>query len=158
MVQKRFKNEIWIFSKRENNLGFRNKNMHAMKCNLSNYSKFFLLLFKWNTLTWQVLNFSEYHGVTWEHWIHLRWKLIIVSEMGWGCKGEPSLIKNDVSGDLDAISGKIKAPIPFVVRGIADEDTPARMRNKLMRAYRKQVGESGRPKNPELLIGRRCVV
>jgi hypothetical protein len=63
-----------------------------------------------------------------------------------------------VSGDLDAISGKIKAAIPFVVRGIADEDIPTRMRNKLMRAYREQVGESGRPKNPELLIGRRCVV
>jgi hypothetical protein len=29
-----------IFSKSENNLGFKNKNMHAMKYNLSNYLKF----------------------------------------------------------------------------------------------------------------------
>jgi hypothetical protein len=28
------------FQKSKIDLGFRNKNMHAMKCNLSNYSKF----------------------------------------------------------------------------------------------------------------------
>jgi hypothetical protein len=37
---KRFKNEIQIFLKSKNNLGLRDKNMHAMKCNLWNYSKF----------------------------------------------------------------------------------------------------------------------
>jgi PHP family Zn ribbon phosphoesterase len=36
---KDFKNEIQIFSKSEIDLGLRNKNMHAMKYNLSNYSK-----------------------------------------------------------------------------------------------------------------------
>jgi hypothetical protein len=37
--RKRFKNEIQIFLKSKNNLVLRHKNMHAMKCNLSNYSK-----------------------------------------------------------------------------------------------------------------------
>jgi hypothetical protein len=32
--------------KSEIDLGLRNKNMHAMKCNLSNYSKNFLLLIR----------------------------------------------------------------------------------------------------------------
>jgi hypothetical protein len=41
---KRFQNKIWIFLKSETNLGPRNKNMYAMKCNLSNYSKKILLL------------------------------------------------------------------------------------------------------------------
>jgi hypothetical protein len=36
---KRFQNKIWIFSKNEINLGLRNKNMHAIKYCLSNYSK-----------------------------------------------------------------------------------------------------------------------
>jgi PHP family Zn ribbon phosphoesterase len=40
--RKRFKNEIQIFSKSEIDLGLRNKkNIHAMKCNLLNYSKIF---------------------------------------------------------------------------------------------------------------------
>jgi hypothetical protein len=39
--RKRFlKNEIQIFLKSRNNLGLRDKNMHDMKYNLSNYSKF----------------------------------------------------------------------------------------------------------------------
>jgi hypothetical protein len=38
--------------------------MHAMKYNLLNYSKKFQLLFRWNALTWQVLNFSENQAVT----------------------------------------------------------------------------------------------
>jgi hypothetical protein len=33
-------------SKRETNIGLRNENMHAMKCNLSNYSKKILFLFR----------------------------------------------------------------------------------------------------------------
>jgi hypothetical protein len=41
LIQKKFlKNEIQIFLKSKNNLGLRDKNMHDMKCNLSNYSKF----------------------------------------------------------------------------------------------------------------------
>jgi hypothetical protein len=62
--EKRFLNEIWIFSKSKNNLGPKNKNLHAMKCNISNYSKNFLSLFRLNALIWQVLNFSENLGVT----------------------------------------------------------------------------------------------
>jgi hypothetical protein len=55
--RKRFQNEIWIFLKNKIDLGLRNKNMHAMKCNLTKYSKIFLSLFRWNALTWQVLIF-----------------------------------------------------------------------------------------------------
>jgi hypothetical protein len=38
--------------------------MHAMKCNLSNYSNNFLLLIRCYAFTWQVLNFSKNLGVT----------------------------------------------------------------------------------------------
>jgi hypothetical protein len=59
-----FQNKIWIFPKSEINLGRRNKNMHAMKWNLSNYSKIFLSIIRWYVLSWQVLKFSENQGVT----------------------------------------------------------------------------------------------
>jgi hypothetical protein len=55
--------------------------------------------------------------------------------MGRGYKGEVGLIKNDVSGDHDTISGKVKAAIPFVVLGIADENPPGGTRNKIMWGY-----------------------
>jgi hypothetical protein len=38
---KGFQNEIRIFLKHKIDLGFRNENMHAMKCNISDYSKNF---------------------------------------------------------------------------------------------------------------------
>jgi hypothetical protein len=66
--------------------------------------------------------------------------------------------KNDVSGDHDVVSGKIKAAILFVVRAIANKDTPGGTRSKIMRGYHGQVGVAGTPKDLEMLIGRRCVV
>jgi hypothetical protein len=63
-----------------------------------------------------------------------------------------------VSRDHDVVSGKISVAIPFVVRGIADEDTPGGMRSKLMRAYRGQIGVADTPKDSKMLVGRRCVV
>jgi hypothetical protein len=63
-----------------------------------------------------------------------------------------------VSGDHDAISGKVKTTIPFVVRGIADENRPGGMRSKLMQGYRRQVGVADTPKDLKMLIGGRCVV
>jgi hypothetical protein len=56
--------------------------------------------------------------------------------MGRGYEGEAGLIKHDMSGDHDVISGKIEAVIPFVVRGIADENTSGGTRSKLMLSYR----------------------
>jgi hypothetical protein len=78
--------------------------------------------------------------------------------MGRGCKGESCLIKDDISGGHDTISGKSKAAIPFVVRGIADEDTPIGMRIKPMWGYRRHVGIAGILKDPDMFIGRRCIV
>jgi hypothetical protein len=51
-----------------------------------------------------------------------------------------SLIKHDVSGDHDTVSGEIKVVIPFVLQGIANEDTPGGTRSKLMHGYHGQVG------------------
>jgi hypothetical protein len=48
-------------------------------------------------------------------------------------EGEACLIKNDMSGDHDVIGRKVKAAIPFVIQGIANENTPGGMRSKLMR-------------------------
>jgi hypothetical protein len=41
MIRKRFQNELQIFLECETNLGLRNKNIHAMKCNQSNYLNIF---------------------------------------------------------------------------------------------------------------------
>jgi hypothetical protein len=48
--------------------------------------------------------------------------------------------------------------IPFVVRGIANENTPGGTRSKLMRGCRGQVGVAGTPKNPKMLVSRRFVI
>jgi hypothetical protein len=66
--------------------------------------------------------------------------------------------KNDVSGDHNVISAKIKVAIPFVVRGIADEDTLGGTRSKLMRGCRRQLGVASTPKDPKMLISRQCIV
>jgi hypothetical protein len=63
-----------------------------------------------------------------------------------------------MSGDHDVISEKIKAVILFVVWGLADENTTGGMRSKLMQGCHGQVGVAGTPKDPKLLVGRRCVV
>jgi hypothetical protein len=56
--------------------------------------------------------------------------------------------------------GQVGGPpvIPFVVRGIADENTPGGTRSKLMRGCRGQVGVAGTPKDPKMLVGRRFVI
>jgi hypothetical protein len=64
------------------------------------------------------------------------------------------LIKNNMLGDHDAVSGKIKSEIPFVVLGIADEDTTSGTKSKLMWGCHRQVEVAGTPKDPEMLIGR----
>jgi hypothetical protein len=63
-----------------------------------------------------------------------------------------------VSGDHCAVSGKMKEAIPFVIPGIADEDTLCGMESKLMWGCHGQVGVAGTPKDLKMLIGRRCVV
>jgi hypothetical protein len=60
--------------------------------------------------------------------------------------------------DHDVVSGKIRATIPFVVRGITDEDTPGGTKSKLMQGCHRHVGVAGTPKDPKMLVGRWCVV
>jgi hypothetical protein len=78
--------------------------------------------------------------------------------MGRGYEGEVGLMKHDVSRDHNAISGKIKVAIPFVVQGIADENTSGGMRSKLIQGCHGQFGVAGTSKDLEMLVGRRCVV
>jgi hypothetical protein len=52
----------------------------------------------------------------------------------------------------------MKEAIPFVIPGIADEDTLCGMESKLMWGCHGQVGVAGTPKDLKMLIGRRCVV
>jgi hypothetical protein len=63
-----------------------------------------------------------------------------------------------MSGDHDAMDGMIKATMPFVVWGVADENTLGGTRRKLMRGCHEQVGVAGTPKDSEMLVGRWCVV
>lgn len=41
-------------------------------------------------------------------------------------------IENDVSGNYDAPCGKVVAPVPFVFKGISEENTRRGARRKLM--------------------------
>jgi hypothetical protein len=56
------------------------------------------------------------------------------------------------------VSGKIKAAIHFVIRGIVDEDTLCGMASKLMWGCCGQVRVACTPKGLKMLIVRRCVV
>jgi hypothetical protein len=63
MIQKEIlESNLNLFVKR--NQPRAKKNMHAKKCNPIKLFENFLLLFKCNALTWQVLNSSENQGVT----------------------------------------------------------------------------------------------
>jgi hypothetical protein len=43
---------------------------------------------------------------------------------GWGgaCKGKRIFVEDDVARDDDAVGGEVKAAIPLVVRGVAEEE------------------------------------
>jgi hypothetical protein len=43
--------------------------------------------------------------------------------MGCGREGEICVIKNNVLGDNDVVSGEIKTPVTFVVSGVSEENT-----------------------------------
>jgi hypothetical protein len=58
-----------------------------------------------------------------------------------------------MSQDHDVISGTIKATIPSMVPGIADEGTLGGTRSKLMEGCHGQVGVAGTPKNLKMLVG-----
>jgi hypothetical protein len=64
-------------------------------------------------------------------------------------KGEASLIKYDLSRDHDAVGGEIKVAIPFMIWGIADEDTPCGTGSKLMWGYRGKGWGSKHTQRPE---------
>jgi hypothetical protein len=49
-----------------------------------------------------------------------------------GGEGEASVIKYDMSRDRDVVGGGIKATIPFVIRGIVDENTLCGTGSKFM--------------------------
>jgi hypothetical protein len=60
--------------------------------------------------------------------------------------------------DHDAVGGEIKEAIPFMIREIFDEDRPCGMGSKLMWGCSGKVGVASTPKDPKMLIDRRCVV
>jgi hypothetical protein len=54
---------------------------------------------------------------------------------GWGgaCKGKHIFVEDDVTRDDDAVGGEVQAPIPLVVRGVAEEEVASGARRKLVR-------------------------
>jgi hypothetical protein len=54
--------------------------------------------------------------------------------------------------DDHAVCGEIKAVIAFVIRGVAKEDTPGRVRSELMRRGCSNVRVTRAAKNSEMLI------
>jgi hypothetical protein len=50
------------------------------------------------------------------------------------------------------MSGEVKTPTLFVIRGVLEENTTSRVRSKLMGSRGKKVGVACTPKNTKMII------
>jgi hypothetical protein len=57
-----------------------------------------------------------------------------------------------VEPDDQAVCGEIKAAVAFMIRGVAKEDTPDRVRSELMRRGCSSVSVTRRAENSEMVI------
>jgi hypothetical protein len=79
---------------------------------------------------------------------------------GWGgaCKGKHIFVEDDVTRDDDAVGGEVQAPIPLVVRGVAEEEAASGARRKLVRGGSGNVRVAGTTEHAQVVVGRGCVV
>lgn len=80
-------------------------------------------------------------------------KIELISRTGAG-KRKRILIKDDVSGDENSISGEIQAPISFVIGGIAEEHTKGGARRELVGSSSREVRVAGASEDPKMIVGR----
>jgi hypothetical protein len=53
---------------------------------------------------------------------------------------EIHLVEDDMTGDQETMSGEVRTPVPFVIRGVPEGDTTSRARSKLMGSSIRKVG------------------
>jgi hypothetical protein len=58
-----------------------------------------------------------------------------------------------MTGDNDAVWGKVKTSIPLVLRGVTEEDTPGRAWSELVGSDGREVGVAGTPEDTKVHIG-----
>jgi hypothetical protein len=63
-----------------------------------------------------------------------------------------------VTRDDDAVGGDVQAPIPLVVRGVAEEEAASGARRKLVRGGSGSVRVAGIAEHAQVVVGRGCVV
>jgi hypothetical protein len=72
--------------------------------------------------------------------------------LGEATRGKAVLIKNHVSRDDQVVCAEIKVTVAFVIRRVAKEDTPGRVRSELMRRGCSSVRVTRTAENSEMLI------
>jgi hypothetical protein len=79
---------------------------------------------------------------------------------GWGgvCKGKHIFVEDNVTRDDDAVGGEVHAPIPLVVRGVAEEEAASGARRKLVRGGRRNVRVAGTAEHTQVVVGRGCAI
>jgi hypothetical protein len=63
-----------------------------------------------------------------------------------------------VTRDDDAVGGEVQAPIPLVVRGVAEEEASSGASRKLIRGSSGSVRVAGTTEHAQVVVGRGYVV
>jgi hypothetical protein len=63
-----------------------------------------------------------------------------------------------VTRDDDAVGGEVQAPIPLVVRRVAEEEAASGARRKLVRGGSGNVRVAGTAEHAQVVVGRGCAV
>jgi hypothetical protein len=73
--------------------------------------------------------------------------------VGW--RGEDGLIKHHMARDEDPSGGKIKTPVPLVIRGVPEEDTESGAGVQLVRRSGSGVRVTRTPEDAKVIVPRR---
>jgi hypothetical protein len=81
----------------------------------------------------------------------------IRSSGGWAGdgEGEDGLIEYHMTRDEDPSGGKIKTPVPLVVRGVPEEDAKSRTEGQLVGRSGSGVGVTREPEDTKVIVPRR---
>jgi hypothetical protein len=72
-----------------------------------------------------------------------------------GGEGEDGLIEHHMARDEDPAGGKVKTPVPLLIRGVPDEDTKSRTGGQLVGRSGSGVGVTRAPEDAKMIVSRR---
>lgn len=78
---------------------------------------------------------------------------IKIDRRGGASKGKYILVENDMAKNDDALGEEVKAAVPFVVRGVTEENTVRRARRQLVGSSGRGIGIAGTTKDANVVIG-----